>query len=80
MEEEMRFHLETQIEQNLDTGMAPEEARYAAQRQFGNQIWLREVSLEMWSLNSFVIGWFPRSSNHARGHYWLDGFKFNLLR
>ena len=37
MEEEMRFHLEMQIEQNLASGMAAEEARYAAQRQFGNQ-------------------------------------------
>jgi hypothetical protein len=27
MEEEMRFHLEMQIEQNLGAGMAPEEAR-----------------------------------------------------
>src|SRR5262249_30497935 len=50
MEEEMRFHLEMQIEQNLASGMAAEEARYAAQRQFGNQTWLREVSREMWSL------------------------------
>jgi hypothetical protein len=30
MEEEMRFHLEMQIEQNLSSGMAAEEARYAA--------------------------------------------------
>src|SRR5215510_4422201 len=52
MEEEMRFHLEMQIEQNLASGMAAEEARYAARRQFGNQTWLREVSREMWSLNS----------------------------
>src|SRR5499426_2601990 len=52
MEEEMRFHLEMQIEQNLSSGMAAEEARYAARRQFGNQTWLREVSREMWSLNS----------------------------
>jgi hypothetical protein len=37
MEEEMRFHLEMQIEQNLDAGMAAEEAHYAARRQFGNQ-------------------------------------------
>src|SRR5262245_6298230 len=50
MEEEMRFHLEMQIEQNLVSGMAAEEARYAAQRQFGNQTWLKEVSREMWSL------------------------------
>src|SRR5262245_41338365 len=52
MEEEMRFHLKMQIEQNLASGMAVEEARYAAWRQFGNQTWLREVSREMWRLNS----------------------------
>src|SRR5215813_6426165 len=52
MEEEMHFHFEMQIEQNLDSGMAAEEARYAARRQFGNQTWLKEVSREMWSLNS----------------------------
>src|SRR5262245_31775436 len=50
MEEEMRFHLEMQIEQNLASGMAAEEAHYAARRQFGNQTWLKEVSREMWSL------------------------------
>jgi len=50
MEEEMRFHLEMQIEQNLASGMAAVEARYAARRQFGNQTWLKEVSREMWSL------------------------------
>src|SRR5262247_2800436 len=50
MEEEMRFHLDMQIEQNLTSGMAAEEAHYAARRQFGNQTWLKEVSREMWSL------------------------------
>src|SRR5215471_7741901 len=52
MEEEMRFHLEMQIEQNLASGMAAEEAHYVARRQFGNQTWLKEASREMWSLNS----------------------------
>jgi predicted permease len=50
MEEEMRFHLEMQIEQNLGAGMSPGEARQAARRQFGNQTWLKEVSRDMWSL------------------------------
>jgi predicted permease len=50
MEEEMRFHLEMQIEQNLGSGMVAEEAYYAARRQFGNQTWLKEVSRDMWSL------------------------------
>jgi putative ABC transport system permease protein len=52
MEEEMRFHLEMQNQQNLDAGMAAEEAQYAARRQFGNQTWLKEASREMWSLHS----------------------------
>ncbi len=52
MEDEMRFHLEMQIEQNLASGMAAEEAHYAARRQFGNHTWLKEASREMWSLNS----------------------------
>ncbi|MBO0858936.1 MAG: ABC transporter permease [Chloracidobacterium sp.] len=52
MEEEIRFHLEMQIEQNLAAGMAAEEARHAARRQFGNLTWLKEVSRAMWSLNS----------------------------
>jgi putative ABC transport system permease protein len=52
MEEEIRFHLEMQIEQNLEYGMTTEEARQAAQRQFGNQTWLKEVSRDMWSMKS----------------------------
>jgi putative ABC transport system permease protein len=35
LDEELRCHLERQIEQNLRLGMNPEEARYAAQRRFG---------------------------------------------
>src|SRR5262245_24886179 len=50
MEEEMHFHLDMQVEQNLETGMLPEEARQAARRQFGNQTWLKEASREMWSV------------------------------
>ena len=35
MAEEMRAHLEVLIQSNLAAGMAPDEARYAAQRRFG---------------------------------------------
>jgi len=52
LEEEMRFHLEMKAEENLAAGVSPEEARYAAQRQFGNQTLLREVSRDMWSFRS----------------------------
>jgi putative ABC transport system permease protein len=50
LEEELRFHLEMKEEENLEAGISPEEARYAARRQFGNQTLLREVSRDMWSV------------------------------
>jgi predicted permease len=50
--EEMRFHLEMKIEENVARGMAPEEARRAASRQFGNAALLREESREMWGFTS----------------------------
>src|SRR6478672_1269083 len=34
--EEMRYHLEREIERNVAAGMPIEEARYAASRAFGN--------------------------------------------
>src|SRR5262249_36509603 len=50
LEEEMRFHLEMKAGENLAAGISPEEARYAARRQFGNQTLLQEVSREMWGI------------------------------
>src|SRR5215468_12082969 len=52
LEEEMRFHLEMKAEENAEAGVSPEEARYAAQRQFGNQTLLQEVSRDMWGFRS----------------------------
>src|SRR5262245_65053623 len=52
LEEEMRFHLEMKAKENFAAGTSPEEARYAAQRQFGNQTLLQEVSRDMWSFRS----------------------------
>src|SRR5919106_4163022 len=40
MDEEMRSHIEMQTQENLDAGMNPEEARYAALRQFG---WVESI-------------------------------------
>src|SRR5262245_54266144 len=48
----MQFHLEMKAEENLAAGISPKEARYVAQRQFGNQTLLREVSRDMWSFIS----------------------------
>src|SRR5215468_9091326 len=55
LEDEMRFHIEMKAEENAGAGMGPLEARYAAQRQFGNQTLLREVSREMWAVRSIEM-------------------------
>src|ERR1700752_3528286 len=40
MDAEMRSHIEMQTQENLEAGMKPEEARYAALRQFG---WVESI-------------------------------------
>lgn len=44
MAEEMRAHLELQAERNLAAGMSEDEARYAAQRQFGGIDQIKELA------------------------------------
>jgi putative ABC transport system permease protein len=46
MTEEMRLHVELQTELNLKAGMKPEDARYAALRQFGNVALIQEQARE----------------------------------
>lgn len=48
LEEEMRFHLDMAAGKDLVAGLSPEEARYAAQRRFGNATLAREASREFW--------------------------------
>jgi predicted permease len=48
LDNELRFHLEMKIEENIASGMTPEEARYAALRAFGNAGLKREETRDMW--------------------------------
>ncbi len=48
LEEEMRLHQELRQQEQIELGVSPEEAHYAAQRRFGNKLVLREESREMW--------------------------------
>jgi hypothetical protein len=41
LEAELRFHLDRQIEENLSSGMAPDEARRAALRTIGGLLSIR---------------------------------------
>jgi predicted permease len=55
--EEIRTHLELEIEQNIVAGMSPEEARYAALRTFGNVTLSKEDSRSMWGFRSLETLW-----------------------
>jgi putative ABC transport system permease protein len=47
LDEELRFHLEKEAEQNLSRGMSPEEARLAALRSFGGVARFKEESRDV---------------------------------
>jgi putative ABC transport system permease protein len=55
--EEIRSHLEMEEQENLESGMTPEEAHYAALRRFGNVTLAQERSREMWGWNSVETLW-----------------------
>ncbi len=46
MDDEMRSHIEMQTQENIEAGMQPEEARYAALRQFGRVESIKETCRE----------------------------------
>ncbi|MGO8788778.1 MAG: ADOP family duplicated permease [Terriglobia bacterium] len=53
--EEIRSHLALEEQENVESGMAPEEAHYAALRRFGNVTLAQERSREMWGWNSVAM-------------------------
>src|SRR5208337_121000 len=55
--EEIRAHLEMEEQENLESGMPPDEAHYAALRRFGNVTLAQERSREMWRWNSVETLW-----------------------
>jgi putative ABC transport system permease protein len=57
LDEEIRAHLEMEIERNIADGMSPEEARLAARRSFGSVAIAKEDSRAMWGLGALEIFW-----------------------
>ena len=51
LDDELAFHLERQIAENIAAGMSADEARYSALRSFGNPALVREQSRATWSWN-----------------------------
>jgi putative ABC transport system permease protein len=50
LSDELVFHLDKQIEQNVAAGMNPEEARYAALRKFGGVEQVKEECRDAWGM------------------------------
>lgn len=48
LEDEIQAHIDFEIQENIEAGMPPEEARHAAMRKFGNVQLARERSREIW--------------------------------
>ena len=53
LDRELQSHLQLEAEEQLDSGLSPEEARYAAQRAFGNTTLVREDVRAIWSMAWF---------------------------
>ena len=49
LEQDIRDFIERETQDNIERGMSPEEARYAALRKFGNVTRVKEEAREVWS-------------------------------
>src|ERR1700676_836106 len=49
LDQDIRDHIERETQDNMERGMPPEEARYAAMRKFGNVTRVKEETREVWS-------------------------------
>src|SRR5256886_257230 len=61
LDEELRSHLEMRTADNLAAGMSPENARYEAQRRFGNTTLLKEDTRAV-----DIIGWLDECARDFR--------------
>ena len=52
LREEMAAHLEMEVEDRIERGLSPPEARDQARRRFGNQTLIQESSREAWMFRS----------------------------
>jgi len=59
--EELRSHIEMRTYDNVAAGMSPEEARYDAQRRFGNTTLMKEETRAM-----DIVGWMETTGQNLR--------------
>ena len=49
LDQEIRDHIQRETQNNIECGMSPEEAHYAAMRKFGNVTRIKEETRAVWS-------------------------------
>jgi predicted permease len=74
LDEEIQSHLQIEIDEKIEEGMAPEQACYAAQRKFGSAVLYKELTEEVWRfawLDSMLrdMRYALRSFRNAPGFY-----------
>jgi predicted permease len=50
LDQDIRDHIARETQDNIDRGMSPQDARYAAMRKFGNVLRVKEETREVWTL------------------------------
>ena len=50
LEQDIRDHIAIEMQDNIERGMTPEEARHAALRKFGNIAKVKDQTYEVWSV------------------------------
>ena len=61
LDDELRSHIEMRTHDNLASGMSPDEARYDAQRRFGNSTLMKEDTRAM-----DIVGWIETTGQNLR--------------
>jgi predicted permease len=61
LDQDIRDHIERETQDNIEHGLSPEEARYAALRKFGNVTQVQEETREVWS-----FGWLEQLGQDIR--------------
>ena len=61
LDDELRSHMEMRAQDNVKAGMDPEDARYAAQRQFGNTALIKEDARE-----ADIVQWIETAGQNLR--------------
>ena len=78
LEDEVRSHLDMQIEENINSGMSPEEARNTALREFGGIDQIKEECIDSWGVR--IVNDFLQDLRYSIRQMWKNkGFSIVVI-